>query len=154
LQILTDVGVGGAFVFGLLIAALLRELRSSERAFGATEKRLKENIDALEPGEGTALRRHYDDIRFMRAVAGGFIGYVVARLALGGFGHDLYEIYWWLASGASIALVNMQWFADQRTAELLEQPASGFEARDAQPPLRNGALAATWRPRTAPASGR
>ena len=60
----------------------------------------------------------------MRATASAFLGYLFARLVMGLFGHDLYEIYWWLAAGASIAIVNMQPIVVARTAEIIRRTAA------------------------------
>lgn len=127
LQVLVDLGVLGAVVFAALLLALWRELRSTELALVTTEGRLR---SAIGPGAPPAepLVRHLRDVRFMIAVACAFQGYVFTRLVLGLFGHDLYEIYWWLAAGASVAIVNMQPIAQARTAAALERSGTGASA--------------------------
>lgn len=120
LQVLADLGVGGAVFFGAFLAALWRQLRRVERELAAEV----ETVERLLPQGRTrppmpdAVTAHLQDLRFMRGVATAFLAYLAARLFLGLFGHDLYEIYWWLAAGATIALTNMLGAARRRTAEL------------------------------------
>jgi O-antigen ligase len=115
LQALVDLGVVGSAIFALLVVGLWRELWSTEAALAETERQLR-SVPAKLSSEGAL--RHLADVRFMRATASAFLAYLFTRLVLGIFGHDLYEIYWWLASGASIAIVNMRPIVDARTAEI------------------------------------
>jgi hypothetical protein len=55
----------------------------------------------------------------MQAVCSATFAYIVVRLALGCFGHDLYEVYWWIACGLAIALTNIYAASIPRTAEIL-----------------------------------
>ncbi len=123
LQLLVDLGIVGTVVFGLLLAGLWSELRSTDLTLGRTERELREAL-ARTPGRSEEGQRHLEDIRFMRATASAFLGYLFARLVMGLFGHDLYEIYWWLAAGASIAIVNMQPIVVARTAEIIRRMAA------------------------------
>ncbi len=123
IQVLVDLGLPGAIVFGLFMSALWFELRSTEAALADSERRLRLALSGpAVPSE--ALVRHLKDVRFMRATASAFLAFIFARLVLGIFGHDLYEIYWWLAAGASIAVVNMQPVSDLRTEALLAEKTS------------------------------
>jgi O-antigen ligase len=121
LQVLVDLGLPGALVFGLLLTALWRELSSTEVALTESANRLRAALDRP-GGASKELVRHLGDVRFMRATASAFLAFIFTRLVLGIFGHDLYEIYWWLAAGASIAVVNMKPVSDLRTEALLAQP--------------------------------
>ena len=42
---------------------------------------------------------------FLLAVARAAQAYLLARLVLGLFGHDLYEIYWWFVTGLALSLL-------------------------------------------------
>ena len=120
LQVLVDLGVPGACVFGLLVFALWAELRSTEAALAGSEQRLRLELErAGPPPEG--LASHLADVRFLRGTTSAFLAFLFTRLVLGIFGHDLYEIYWWLAAGASIAIVNLKVIVDARTEALLPQ---------------------------------
>lgn len=115
LQMLVEIGLPGSLLFALLIGAVWRELRSTEMALAESERQLQDVVCAT-PETDERRRRHLADVRFMRGTASAFLAFIFTRLVLGVFGHDLYEIYWWLASGASIAIVNMKPVADARTA--------------------------------------
>ncbi len=132
LQVLADLGVGGAVFFGAFLAALWRQLQRVERHLAAeiaTVERLVPPGRTRSPGS-EAVAEHLQDLRFMRAVATAFLAYLAARLFLGLFGHDLYEIYWWLSAGATIALTNMLAAARRRTADLARVAAVPDDARD------------------------
>jgi putative inorganic carbon (hco3(-)) transporter len=120
LQVMVDLGVVGTVVFGLLIVGLWQELRSTDLTLARAEGELRAAL-ARAPARSEEGQRHLADICFMRATAAAFLAYVFARLVMGLFGHDLYEIYWWLAAGASIAIVNMQPIAVARTAEIIRR---------------------------------
>jgi O-antigen ligase len=118
LQMLVEIGVLGSLLFTLLIWAVWRELRSTEMDLADSERQLT-TVVCETPEAKERLKRHIADVRFMRGTASAFLAFIFTRLILGVFGHDLYEIYWWLASGASIAIVNMKPVADARTAAIL-----------------------------------
>jgi hypothetical protein len=65
------------------------------------------------------VSRHLGDLRFIQAVCSATFAYIVVRLALGCFGHDLYEMYWWIACGLAIAMTNIYAATIPRTAEIL-----------------------------------
>lgn len=128
LQMLVEIGLPGSLLFALLMGAVWRELRSSEMALAASERQLEAMV-AETPEAEQRRRRHLADVRFMRGTASAFLAFIFTRLVLGVFGHDLYEIYWWLASGASIAIVNMTPVADARTAAIVRPSvAAGMSA--------------------------
>jgi putative inorganic carbon (HCO3(-)) transporter len=121
LQALVDLGAVGALIFGVFIAALYRELRSTESALAETEQQLRARI--RQPGASAALVKHAADVSFMRATTSAFLAYLFTRLVLGLFGHDLYEIYWWITAGASIAIANLHPLVNARTAALMPDVA-------------------------------
>ena len=52
---------------------------------------------------------------------------VMARLVVGLLGHDLYEIYWWFALSLTVALLNMNERAKQRTAQFTMTPTERLQ---------------------------
>ena len=115
LQILSDLGVGGLVVFGLFVAALGLELFSSERRLGVMENRLG-TLGESPPPEAVA---HLKDVRFARACAASFFAFVATRLFLGIFGHDLYEMYWWLSAGVAMTVANQVPLMERRTTAIM-----------------------------------
>lgn len=120
LQVLADLGIGGAIFFGAFLVALWRQLQRVERELAAEIAAAEGLIPPIRGRSSVsgAAAEHLQDLRFMRAVATAFLAYLAARLFLGLFGHDLYEIYWWLSAGATIALTNLAGVARRRTADL------------------------------------
>lgn len=136
LQMLVEIGLPGSLLFALLIGAVWRELRSTEMALAESEQQLRAAV-CESPEADERRRRHLADVRFMRGTASAFLAFIFTRLVLGLFGHDLYEIYWWLACGASIAIVNMKPVADARTAAILARSGSGRAAGHGVPALNH-----------------
>ena len=64
------------------------------------------------------IKKHLSDLNLMKAVCSAVFVYIITRLGLGLFGHDLYEIYWWFAAGLAIALFNINVISEKRTEEL------------------------------------
>jgi hypothetical protein len=118
LQTLVDLGYPGALIFTLFLVALWQELRTTTAQLSESERRLREEMQR-QPQPDPALRTHLTDVRFMNATASAFLAYLFTRLMLAVFGHDLYEIYWWLTAGASIAIANLIPHVEARTAQLL-----------------------------------
>lgn len=94
LQVATNLGVVGLVIFFGFILAIYRSLkRMSIRLRDLTV----ENIEQ----QGTL---EYSYLRILRAICNATIWFLIIRLLLGLFGHDLYEIYWWFAAGIAIAI--------------------------------------------------
>lgn len=55
------------------------------------------------------------DTKFLINVCKGTIGYILMRIILGIFGMDLYEIYWWIALGISLAVVKISHIENETT---------------------------------------
>lgn len=109
LEIATNLGLQGLVVFFGLIFQLLRMLSilvtNLNRQIGLLEQELiKEYSDNQ---RSKKLRKHLQDIRIMRSTCESIYFFVIIRLGLGLFGMDLYEIYWWFASGVTVAVWNI-----------------------------------------------
>jgi putative inorganic carbon (hco3(-)) transporter len=114
LEIATNIGVQGFIVFVVFVLVLVVALRR-------LQKRLSQQIDALqnrgEPQE--PLAEHIADLQFVLACARAALVFLMIRLALGGFGMDLYEIYWWFLAGLTVAMIKMEAVAAEKTKEVL-----------------------------------
>jgi putative inorganic carbon (HCO3(-)) transporter len=121
LEVATNLGIQGLFVFGGFIVALWRTL-------ACLGKNLDAQIDSMRQGhsqglghEGTAdpIAQHLNDLRMMRATVAAAMGFLIIRGILGLFGHNFYEIYWWFLLGLTIAILNMNLVAAERTERLV-----------------------------------
>lgn len=109
LEVATNLGIHGLAVFAALVYMMMRMygnvVRSSRRL------RFELRRDCRSPGlSRVALRtaRAIDaDLGLLIATARAAGGFIFARLLLGLFGMDLYEIYWWFGAGLAIALSAM-----------------------------------------------
>ncbi|MBE0598253.1 MAG: O-antigen ligase family protein [Desulfuromonadales bacterium] len=120
LQVALDLGIQGLIIFLLLLYRAIRLLKSVSADLGGQIARVGALVDNRSPPKkDEPIRRHLDNLLLMRATADAVMLFLVVRLALGLFGHDLYEIYWWFALGLIIALANMNKTASQQTARLV-----------------------------------
>ena len=53
------------------------------------------------------LDKQLMNLKILEASALAVYLFIIARLTLGLFGMDLYEIYWWFAGGLTIAIFNI-----------------------------------------------
>lgn len=130
LEVLTNLGIQGGIAFLVFLSTLFADLRFATRRTLEQLKRVTrlQTLTATR-AEQEALETTRRDLELMRASCVGTSLFLVARLALGMFGMDLYEIYWWFASGQVIAVFEMT----KITGAWLEH----LEARSAAAPPRS-----------------
>jgi putative inorganic carbon (hco3(-)) transporter len=124
LEVATNLGVQGLVIFLLLIRKMLKTFSAARLSFDAQIRRLQDSLKIRAPARENlgVFRDHLEDLRLLRAASLAGTGYIVIRLALGMFGMDTYEIYWWIGSGLAIALFNMNIRSVRLTERLLEAP--------------------------------
>lgn len=109
LEVATNLGVHGLAVFVALVYLMMRMYTRVTRSC----KRLQRDLRRACRGPGVsgpavqAARVIDADLGLMIATAQAAGGFIFARLILGLFGMDLYEIYWWFGAGLAIALSAM-----------------------------------------------
>lgn len=121
LEVATNLGVQGLIVFFGFAAALMMTFRQAAIDLQAQEAALRRAARGVRlPGP---LRRkaakHFGDLEFLVAVARAGAGFILVRLALGAFGMDMYEIYWWFGSGLAISLSGLVVATRKRTRFLV-----------------------------------
>lgn len=118
LEVATNAGVQGLFVFGGFVLATVISLRRTNGLATRTLESLGwrrwkgEGSDEISQLSGQLIQ----DLQWIRAASSAFLGFMIIRFALGLFGMDLYERYWWFAGGAAIALSNIV----KRTARVVD----------------------------------
>jgi O-antigen ligase len=98
LQAATNLGIQGIIIFIMLIYKLLKTLEELSSFAKKKVELLKSN---------PAFENLVCDLKFVESIANATSAFIIVRLALGLFGMDLYEIYWWFAIGITISLSNM-----------------------------------------------
>jgi O-antigen ligase len=147
LELATNLGIQGLIIWLAMIIAIFRNIG---RINGSLDRELRQ-LAARAPPEYVAreprLAKHVADLKLMRATLGATGMYLAIRLCLGLFGHDTYEIYWWVVLGLVIAIHNLSQVASRITryhlAEI-ETPPSTPQLPAAAAPTRAPLLAA-WR---------
>jgi putative inorganic carbon (hco3(-)) transporter len=125
LEVATNLGFVGFVLFaGMVMSMYLTLTRLTQRinAQIAQMDRLCPPGENVEPRTRVA-HAHRLDLRVMLATAQATSAFLLVRLVLGLFGHDLYEIYWWFVLGIAIALNRMEAAASRKT-ERLKQPSA------------------------------
>lgn len=120
LEIATNLGIQGLLIFLGFIAALLRQLVRLDANIRGQIDSIRSVLDR-KAGAIISERKLHDqlsDLQIMHAACRATYLFVMIRLALGLFGHDLYEIYWWFALGVTVAVTNMRAVAEKRTADI------------------------------------
>ncbi|HAC87613.1 O-antigen ligase family protein [Marinobacter sp.] len=86
LELLTNLSIPGVIAFGYFVTVIVR-----------TNKAIQANIvRSADFTDGSS--------RFVYACSRAVVAFLFARLFLGMFGMDTYEIYWWFAAGITISL--------------------------------------------------
>lgn len=121
LEVATNLGIQGFIVFCVMIGSLMTVLFKTKAAFEAQRRKLRNLAKrATSKGLKRRLLEHDRDLRFMIAVSNATGGFVFIRLVLGLFGMDLYEIYWWFASGVAMSLAGLE-IATLRRTRILDR---------------------------------
>jgi putative inorganic carbon (HCO3(-)) transporter len=100
LEIATNLGIQGLVVVSLFIYKMLAVLRRVK----SSAQNLLSKITAVERRSNSALVK---DLKLIKAAALATGAFIYIRLALGLFGMDMYEIYWWFALGIAVSLYGM-----------------------------------------------
>jgi len=110
LEVVTELGIQGLVLFAALIISCFKLLFYLTGQIRSNLSRL-----ALLKSQSTELAEHRADLQIMLATCFAITGFLVIRLALGAFGHDLFEVYWWFAIGCAVAIARIMSVALRRT---------------------------------------
>lgn len=102
LEVATNLGIQGFIIFSLFILKQLSMLLKLEKFF---QEKLDERV--RKGGDSPEHLEIIKDLTLFRAASQAVFYFILVRLFLGLFGMDFYEIYWWFASGLTIALYNI-----------------------------------------------
>ncbi len=127
LEVGTNLGVQGLAVFFFLIWSLLRAYAWARRLLEKQARALARAIRIYDPPprHRRACLDWHRDLLYMIGVCRAVTGFLVIRLALGMFGMDLYEPYWWFAAGLAFNLVYIADSLRRGTRGLVDQLAAG-----------------------------
>lgn len=112
LEVATNLGIQGLIAFlsfiSVLLATLWKVIARSEKRILWLKKILDPNNDACAENRDdidlSVARNYLEDLYWLQGIAFAVTGYILVRIVLGVFGHDLYEIYWWLSTGFAVVL--------------------------------------------------
>lgn len=99
LQALTNIGIHGLIAFLLMIGMTFRLLLRTRNILNSEIQSWMIKVGAK--GAGVHAHQPLPDLRFLLACCNILITYLTVCLALGMFGHKLYEVHWWFVLGAA-----------------------------------------------------
>lgn len=118
-QLLSEAGIQGFLCFAALIIVILRKLYRVRNAMAAVIRSIQvHQANSPSNDAGSVYEEELRDSRLIHLAATAVIVFVLVRLVLGVFGHDMMEIYWWFAAGMAMALNNIRQVAEKRCSEL------------------------------------
>lgn len=109
LEVLTNLGIQGFFVFMGLIVMLLIELERLRKFLEGQMGRVRQLARRyrVPPGLASPLNSHMKDMFIVRALVDALVCFLWVRIVVGIFGHDLYEVYWWFSTGLVISFMSI-----------------------------------------------
>ena len=118
LEVATNLGIQGLVAFLLFIYAMIKGLSYLRtNVAGQLASLTKMQTKEAPP----AYKQHVNDLKLMKATADAVWLFLLIRLVIGLFGHDLYEVYWWFVLGLTVALLNMNVWANDRTKHIVSE---------------------------------
>ncbi|WP_321371089.1 O-antigen ligase family protein [uncultured Desulfuromusa sp.] len=118
-QLLAETGIQGFIAFMYLIFTLIKKINELRIGF-------RQNIDKFLLCKGANIEKSFSDLvseelkisRLGLAMADALYTVLLVRLVLGIFGHDLFEIYWWIICGVTVSLTSIICISNKRISEL------------------------------------
>ena len=117
-QLLAETGIQGFLCFMGLLYIINKEIKRAKVGFERCRDTLFDINCATDENMDRLVAKEIVNITFLIAVADAIILFLYIRLILGVFGHDLFEIYWWVMAGISISLIKMLSVSEERVMEL------------------------------------
>lgn len=102
-QLLAETGIQGFIAFSWLIYVLIKKINKVRIGFRKVIEEIKNVIDK-DPNASVSLKEEIKTCRFYSSLADALYIAILMRLILGIFGHDVFEIYWWLFCGISMSM--------------------------------------------------
>ncbi len=99
LQVATNLGIQGVVIFTGLVTTLLLSFSRLRRRLEELQAKVG-RMRVANPANSAMSK----DLWFLTATTNALMGFLLLRLWVGLFGHDLYEIYWWFIIGLVLAL--------------------------------------------------
>jgi hypothetical protein len=121
LEVATNLGIQGFVVFMLYIYNMMKVLNHIRKKALKQMQLIEESLHQSNNNHFNInnINPHLQNLKYIYAISSSVSVFIIIRLALGLFGMDLYEIYWWFALGLTIALFNINEYAIKRTEAIL-----------------------------------
>lgn len=117
-EILVETGIQGFICFAVLLVTVLKKGFRTRKRLRRLISSLKLKSQQLDPETRKMAQREIETDKFLLAATNSVLTFILVRLVLGVFGHDLFEIYWWLAAGLVMSLYSLTLVAEKRCTEI------------------------------------
>jgi putative inorganic carbon (hco3(-)) transporter len=120
LEVATNLGIQGLIVFLFFVAKMGSSLNKSINSVIKQKNEIQDIIEKTNIAQQYAVNahKHRKDLELIEAAARATILFLIVRLALGLFGMDLYEIYWWFSLGLTVSIFNLTKLAALKTTKI------------------------------------
>lgn len=124
LEIATNLGVEGLAIFAGFVVAMWSSLTETRKRCDRLLQSVAEGITShqCEPKDQATLEEVQSAAKLVHVVADSTIGFLLVRLLLGLFGHDLYESYWWIILGFALAGRNILLMSEKAAYRIIGEP--------------------------------
>lgn len=103
-QLLAEAGIQGFVCFSYLVWVILKKIRKIRYGFIHNIERLNHYKCYINSKLDQSVTSEINSNKMLLAVTNAVLVFILVRLVLGIFGHDLFEIYWWIAAGLAMSL--------------------------------------------------
>ncbi|WP_459915914.1 O-antigen ligase family protein [Desulfocicer niacini] len=117
-QLLAETGIQGFLFFISLLYVIHKELKRIQNGLRLCIESLGNFTSGADENMDRLVSMEVKSNTFMIAVSNALLLFMYVRLVLGCFGHDLFEIYWWVMAGCTMSLLKMLSIAEARVAEI------------------------------------
>jgi len=124
-QLLAETGVQGFSAFMGLMYVLIRKILGLRKTFRDCRQKINDLLINSNFNKrifnSQDLQRELAVSNFCISMADALFAAMIIRFVLGIFGHDLFEIYWWIFCGIAMALSSILSIQMKRISELTEK---------------------------------
>lgn len=117
-QILAETGLQGFVCFMGLLYVVMRKILKVKQALENIISTIQTHVGTDDSEDSAVIKDELRTNKFLLAVTNSLIMFIIVRLVLGIFGHDLLEIYWWLSAGIAMSLANLLEISQTRVNEI------------------------------------
>ena len=105
-QLLSETGIQGFIAFSWLITVTFKQNKLRMKELKILKAHIEDQLKSVAKfgSNRVDIKSFKNDVIVLSAICKATQFFLIIRLVLGVFGHDLFEIYWWIAAGTVMAM--------------------------------------------------